>query len=259
MGKKYKNDGWMDSITGKNADLEKRYGVDPVRFSRSDDPNWAEDVENRNNYTERMTEGFRKDYDARETLQAAANSGKKEAQEILDSGFKSVGDIRNAQNFFEKAAKRHGQGGQFSNASDYMGLTQSMVERDRKKEAQRFSDEYVAKTELDDIRRDIEENARNAEAVVAPELSEELGEANRGIDQYSLELNTHGDNIFGSAGGSDLETAMAENERNPASGESWEYKDKYASNVKQGIKLSGINTRGPDSIVAAKEVLRRTV
>lgn len=157
MGKKYKNDGWMDSMTGKNADLEKRYGVDPVRFSRSDDPNWAEDVENRNNYTERMTEGFRKDYDARETLQAAANSGKKEAQEILDSGFKSVGDIRNAQNFFEKAAKRHGQGGQFSNASDYMGLTQSMVERDRRIN----NEQFVTNDEFNDYKKNLEDYKKN--------------------------------------------------------------------------------------------------
>ena len=32
-----------------------------------------------------------------------------------------------------KQQKRHGQGGNFSSGSDYMGLTQSMVERDRNK------------------------------------------------------------------------------------------------------------------------------
>ena len=69
----------------------------------------------------------------RRTLEAAAMSGKGKAKKILDRGFKNAGDITNAINFSEKAAKRHGQGGDFSSASDYMGLTQSMVERDRRK------------------------------------------------------------------------------------------------------------------------------
>lgn len=124
---------WIDSMSGKNRDLEERYGVEGVRFSKMDSSSWAEDTENRKNYTKNMQEGFRNDYDARRTLEAAALSGKKKAKDILDSGFKNISDIRNANNFFEKAAKRHGQGGDFSNPSDYIGLTQSMVERDRRK------------------------------------------------------------------------------------------------------------------------------
>lgn len=124
---------WIDSLSGKNSDLEKRYGVGPVKLSRPGSPTWEEDRENRDNYRKNMQEAARNDYDTRRTLEAAAMSGKKKAQDILDSGFKNIGDIRNAQNFFEKAAKRHGQGGSFSSASDYMGLTQSMVERDREK------------------------------------------------------------------------------------------------------------------------------
>lgn len=124
---------WIDSLSGKNSDLEKRYGVSGVRMSKPGSETWEEDTRNRENYRKNMQEGARNDYDTRRTLEAAAMSGKKKAQDILDSGFKNVGDIRNAQNFFEKAAKRHGQGGAFDSASDYMGLTQSMVERDREK------------------------------------------------------------------------------------------------------------------------------
>ena len=125
---------WIDSMSGKNRDLEERYGVESVSFGgRPGESSQREAFGKMKSYKDDLVEGFRKDYDARRTLEAAAMSGKKKAQDILDSGFKNISDIRNAQNFFEKAAKRHGQGGDFSNPSDYMGLTRSMVNRDRRK------------------------------------------------------------------------------------------------------------------------------
>ena len=121
-------------MMGKNRDIEERYGIERVGFGgRPGESGQREAFNDMKSYKDRMVEAFRNDYDARRTLESAAMSGKKKAQDILDSGFKSVSDIRNAQNFFEKAAKRHGQGGAFTNASDFIGLTQSMVERDRRK------------------------------------------------------------------------------------------------------------------------------
>ncbi len=146
-------------MSGKNRDLEERYGVEGVQFSKMDSSSWAEDTQNRKNYTENMQEGFRNDYDARRTLEAAALSGKKKAQDILDSGIKSVSDIRNANNFFKKAAKRHGQGGEFSSASDYIGLTQSMVERDRRKLTEYVDSQIDEATGQDEA--DPEVNANN--------------------------------------------------------------------------------------------------
>ena len=164
---------WIDSMSGKNRDLEERYGVEGVRFSKMDSSSWAEDTENRKNYTKNMQEGFRNDYDARRTLEAAALSGKKKAKDILDSGFKNISDIRNAQNFFEKAAKRHGQGGQFSNASDFMGLTQSMVERDRRKFEERLSE-----TQLED------EDGEPTEELKDIVLSDHMQKAKDRVDQW---------------------------------------------------------------------------
>ena len=127
----------VDSMLGKNADLEKRYGVEKASFGgRPGSPGWQDAKDSRDNYKERMIEGARNDYDTRRTLEAAALSGKSKATKILDKGFTNVDDVRKAQNFMEKAAVRHGQGGAFDSASDYMGLTQSMVERDRNKQTQ---------------------------------------------------------------------------------------------------------------------------
>ena len=52
----------------------------------------------------------------------------------------------------EKAAKRHGQGGDFSSGSDYMGLTQSMVERDRAKQTAAYDKTYAKTTDLNSLK-----------------------------------------------------------------------------------------------------------
>ena len=67
------------------------------------------------------------------TLQSAALSGKKKAQDLIKNGFQNIGDLTNVENFFEKSAKRHGMGGDFSSPSDYVGLSYSMAQRDRRK------------------------------------------------------------------------------------------------------------------------------
>ena len=87
----------------------------------------------REDYNKAVTDAARNDYDYRRTLETAALSGKKKAQKLQKKGFNDIGDVINAQNFSEKAAKRHGQGGDFASNSDYMGLTKSMVKRDRRK------------------------------------------------------------------------------------------------------------------------------
>lgn len=138
MGKKNKYGNpaqqWMDSIQGKNRDLEERFGIESVSFGgKPGTSQQRESFADMQSYNERMTDAARNDYDLRRTIEAAAMSGKKKAIDILDRGFNSIEDVRKAQNFSEKAAKRHGQGGSFSDNSDYMGLTRSMVNRDRRK------------------------------------------------------------------------------------------------------------------------------
>ena len=63
---------WIDSLSGKNSDLEKRYGVSGVRMSKPGSETWEEDTRNRENYRKNMQEGARNDYDTRRTLEAAA-------------------------------------------------------------------------------------------------------------------------------------------------------------------------------------------
>ena len=103
-----------------------------------------------------MIEGARNDYDLRRTIEAAAMSGKKKAIKLQKKGFKDVGDVRKWQNFSEKAAKRHGQGGDFSSDSDYMGLTKSMVIRDRNKQDEGYRREFASIKDMNALRDDLE-------------------------------------------------------------------------------------------------------
>ena len=106
----------------------------------------------RDDYMNAVLQAKANHYDTRRTLEAAALSGKGKANKIIDSGFKDFGDAMNAQNFLEKAAKRHGQGGDFSSISDHMGLTQSMVERDRRKQTEAYDKSYAKTTDLNDLK-----------------------------------------------------------------------------------------------------------
>ena len=252
MGKnnKYGNPGkqWIDSMSGKNRDLEERFGIDSVSFGgRPGESSQREAFQDMQSYNERMTDAARNDYDLRRTIEAAAMSGKKKAQDILDKGFNSIDDVRNAQNFSEKAAKRHGQGGDFADNSDYMGLTRSMVDRDRRKQTEEYEKAFASMDSLEELRETVKENAENAAPVEAPELSDTLVNANEDSEEYSLNLGDIGTQLFGTPGGDDLSNAQVEAEVSPTSGNSDEFANDYLDNVKEGIKLSGIKTRGPGS------------
>ena len=78
---KTKEGAWLDSIMGKNQDLEKRLGVKPVSLSAPDGGTWEKDTQHRQGYNDEMVHAARNDYDFRRTMEAAALSGKKESRD----------------------------------------------------------------------------------------------------------------------------------------------------------------------------------
>ena len=151
-------------LGGYDRELE-RYGVKGPQFGRSDrgqEYRSAEDVE------KDLIDAARNDYDLRRTVEAAAMSGKKKAIKLQKKGFKSIDDITNWGNFSEKAAKRHGQGGAFDSASDYMGLTRSMVERDREKQTAAYDKAYAKTTDLNDLKDKLMAEATEKAAKAEP-------------------------------------------------------------------------------------------
>ena len=139
-------------LGGYDRELE-RYDVKGPQFGRSSagqEYRSAKDVE------KEIIHKARNDYDLRRTVEAAAMSGKKKAIKLQKKGFKSIDDVTNWANFSEKAAKRHGQGGDFSSASDYMGLTKSMVLRDRAKQDEAYRREFASIKDMNALRDDLE-------------------------------------------------------------------------------------------------------
>lgn len=218
-------------LGGYDRELE-RYGVEGPRHGRTDRGGdgyrSAEDVE------KDLIAAARNDYDLRRTVEAAAMSGKKKAIKLQKKGFKSIDDITNWGNFSEKAAKRHGQGGDFSSASDYMGLTRSMVERDRRKQTEGYNKDFALGADLAALKEEMngrfDEQAEN----VTPSTLAEDPPAEKPTDDYELNLGGTGTDIFG--GGSPQEQEQAEY-----------FKTNAVANVKKGIQLSNVETRGPQS------------
>lgn len=114
--------------------LAEHYGINVDDYTDDNDNRISIGGAEMNQLKKDVARAAANDYDLRETLTAAANSGKKKAQDILDEkwSYKDLSAISNAHNFQEKAAKRHGQGGNFSTTSDAMGLTQSMQDREKR-------------------------------------------------------------------------------------------------------------------------------
>lgn len=226
MGKNKKGDGKIDSsrllLGGYDRELD-RYGVKGMQFGRSSggqEYRSAQDVE------KDVIDAARNDYDLRRTLESAAMSGKKKAKKILDKGFKNIGDVTNAANFSEKAAKRHGQGGAFDSASDYMGLTRSMVERDRNKML-----EPLATKDWVQDRFDKKDKEQSEEAYEPQEF---------GLSETAAAAEAMVDTMYGMTAQSPYSLNLPTADDSPGSKMLNEFKVK----VGVGLREAGIPTRG---------------
>ena len=132
--------------------LAKKYNIDLEKYS--DDGNYRTGIGSAeyNQLKSDVSRAAANDYDLRETIAYAAASGKKKAIEIEKGGFDNIGNIHNALNFQRKAAKRHGQGGNFSSTSDAMGLTRSMQDRAEKKQTEAYDQRYAKTTDLNELK-----------------------------------------------------------------------------------------------------------
>ena len=135
-------------------DLAVKYGIDLDSYA--DDGNHRTGIGGAewNQLQRDVAQAASNDYDLRETISAAAASGKKKAIEIEKEGwnYKDLSNVHKALNFQKKAAKRHGQGGTFSTTSDAMGLTRSMQDRAEKKQTEAYDQRYAKTTDLNDLK-----------------------------------------------------------------------------------------------------------
>ena len=182
----------------------------------------------------------------------------RDAQGLDNKYFKDIKGIKGLSNAgelikFDRAMEKYGKKelGQTNTDSvnDFGNIRNDLYNKSREKFSEDMQSEldgkYATAAKLNELQDKIKERAEQTGPV---EISSTLTNAQRDIGSYDEDLTSQGANIFGAMGdGNDLEQATEETMASDTSGDSVDYKSQYASNVKGGLQLSGIKTRGPNS------------
>ena len=226
--KKYSKMGYFEKEQWK-ADQAKKLGIAGETYR-----DFRGNTQTRVN-EKALKEAIRNDFDYRTS-----------AQHMDDA--KGNGKFNDFTNYERAAVKLHrkaGNGGSFSSSKDITNVTNNLV-RDAEND---FRDEldakYATANKLNALQDKIKQRA---EQTGPTEISSTLTNAQRDIGSFEEDMTSQGANIFGAMGdGNDLEQATEETMASDTSGDSEDYMTDYKLNVKGGLELSGVKTRGPNS------------
>ena len=185
---------------------------------------------------------MRNDYDYRRSAESGELDG------VTGDG--SASDFVKYQRAGAKHHKKNqGNEGKWSSSKDYAGTTTALVQdqaRNLRAENNKRNDaKYSSAARLNELQDSIQ---KRAEETGPTEISSTLTNAQRSVGDFDEDMTAQGANIFGAMGPSnDLEFATQEVLANETSGDGAEYKTQYSANVKGGLQLSGVETRGPNS------------
>lgn len=164
-------------------------------------------------------------------------------------GNASASDFVNYQRGAQKLHRKAGNEGDYSSNKDITNVTNNLV-RDSQRE---FRDDmmsdmdakYATADKLNALQDKIKQRA---EQTGPTQISSTLTNAQRDIGSFEEDMTAQGANIYGAMGsGDDLAQATDETMASDTSGDSEDYMTDYKLNVKGGLELSGVETRGPDS------------
>ena len=205
---------------GQQAAVE-RYGIDLNDYSPHAD--MSDRVHGKKDYDALEKELLRRansDYTTMRANEAAALAGNEKARKFAEEGIGSLADLTAMGKMQKKMHRDLGNGGAFTSASDFAGLSFANVEADRKK----LIDDLAAKA--DAATPDAPEPPPEAQFTVTEEEDAANTEARRKrIADYEAKRATGG--FLGDAGS--------------------DYMDKYKFNVKKGLSDAGVDTRGPSA------------
>ena len=139
-------------INKKEREAMQRYGLDPSNYGYDRPGQHSENSGDYNDMQEDFLRAARNDYDTRRGLEAMAMSGKKKAEDLAKGGLNSASDVMNANNLQRKQHARMGNGGNFSSASDFAGVSYGSVERDRRKFTEANDAKYASKADLENMK-----------------------------------------------------------------------------------------------------------
>jgi len=233
---------------GRIRKLGERYGVDHrdynINMGRGSGSGRTYKGD-RDDYDKAVRDAAMRDYDTRRTMEAAAMAGDKDAKKFAKKGFKNVGKVYEANELMRKMHKDEGNGGSFSSASDFAGLTYKKVKADREAQTASYDNKYATNDALNELKDKMmeEAKAKKAEEPVEYTESDELAGAKERLSGGTYDT---GGSIFGAATESPTTAFRKENEAVPASNDQERaansYLDQYKEDVIKGGKLKEART-----------------
>jgi len=195
-----------------------------------------------------VTKAIANDYDTRRSLEAASSAGNKKAQKV--GSISNISEAVAAERFMAKThSNRMGATGKYSSANDEGNVTKFWNDKNAKKQQASMDAKYATANQLNALQDKIKQRAEGTTPAEPVELSKTLSNAQQNVEDFDDGvLGQQGSLIFGKIGkGNDLEQATDETMSSAASGDGEDYKNDYSANVKGGLQLSGVETRGPRS------------
>lgn len=145
--------GMVGIADGSTRDAMERYGIDRRNYTSSGAKAQGR-VHGKGTYEDMEKDLIRaasSDYHTNRAIEAAALIGDKDAQKFAKNGIGNLGDLLQIQDMQKKMHKDLGNGGAFSSASDFAGLSFGMVQKDREMQTQGYRDEFASKDALSDL------------------------------------------------------------------------------------------------------------
>ena len=233
-------DGWHLKNPGKARELAERFD-EPIRSGagwKSDSGEDYGDMVHGEQWEERVLDKARNDYDLRQSMTHAANSGKNKAIELTNKGFQDISDVANWTNVHEKMADRHGQGGAFDSASDYMGLTDSLRIREQRKMDEKFVSQEFLEDKLKGLKQRGNDKFKNIKPIKYDD-SPELAGARERLSDGTYDWNLFGEGSPNAPDNDENQLAEAA----AAVAQAWSdggvpsYLDQYKADVKVGARI----------------------
>ena len=189
-------------------------------------------------------------------LRDAQNSGNKHFTDLEGvKGLSTGRELRDFDNAMKKFGKKELGQKNTSSVNDFGNIRAALYKESRDMDNKNMTSgldaKYASAARLNELQDSIQ---KRSEETGPTEISSTLTNAQRSVGAYDEEKASQGANIYGAMGpANDLELAREEVQTNEASGDGQDgtnredYTEQYKLNVKGGLELSGIETRGPNS------------
>ena len=156
---------------GRIRELGDRYGVDHsdynINMGRTSGSGRTYKGD-RDDYDEAVRKAAMSDYDTRRTMEAQAMAGNKDAKKFAKKGFKNIGKVYEGNELMRKLHKDEGNGGSFSSASDFAGLTYKSVKADRDAQTATYDETYAKTTDLNALKDKLMKQASDKAVAADP-------------------------------------------------------------------------------------------